>query len=276
MVKRTDYTAAAATAAKSVLVELAHLLGEYREDIVLIGGWVPEFLIQGAKEPHVGSMDIDIALNHLTLDESGYASIGKLLLDRGYVEGGQPFIYFREFIVEGIQFRVQVDLLAGEYQGTSKGHRTQRIQDIKARKARGCDLAFQMFEMVKVEGKLPDGALDSAEIKVASIVPFLVMKGMALHDRLKEKDAWDVYYCLRNYPDGLDGIVEKFSDQIDNELVKEGLAKLADKFASTEHIGPKSVADFEEVIDEDAREYLKRDAYERVHYLLERLGINNE
>lgn len=121
MVKRTDYTKSAVTAAKSVLVELAHLLGEYRKDIVLIGGWVPELLIQGAEEPHVGSMDIDLALNHLTLGEAGYATIGKLLLDRGYIEGEQPFIYFREFMVEGRQYRVQVDLLAGEYEGTGKG-----------------------------------------------------------------------------------------------------------------------------------------------------------
>lgn len=274
MVKRTDYTEAAVSAAKSVLVELAHLFGEYRDDIVLIGGWVPELLIQGAPEPHVGSMDIDLALNHLTLGEAGYASIGKLLLDRGYIQGEQPFIFFREFMIDGRQYRVQVDLLAGEYEGTGKGHRTQRIQDIRARKARGCDLAFRMFENVKVEGRLPDGALDSVEIKVASIVPFLVMKGMALHDRLKEKDAWDVYYCLRNHPEGLDGIKDEIRKQVDNVLVKEGLSKLADKFASTEHIGPKSVANFEEVTDDDYRDYLIRDAYERVHYLLEGLGIN--
>ncbi len=274
--KRTDYTAAAVNAAKSVLVELAHLLGEYRDDIVLIGGWVPEFLIRGAKEQHVGSMDIDLALNHLNLGEAGYASIGKLLIDRGYIEGEHPYKFYREFTIEGRQYRIQVDLLAGEYEGTGKGHRTQKIQDIKARKLRGCDLAFRMYENVRVEGRLPDGALDTVEIKVASIVPFLVMKGMALNDRLKEKDAWDVYYCLRNYPDGLDGIKEEIRKQVDNVLVKEGLAKLADQFASTEHIGPKSVADFEEVTDKESRDYLIRDAFERVHYLLEGLGVNNE
>ena len=31
----------------SVLVELATALGAYREDIILVGGWVPYFLIQG-------------------------------------------------------------------------------------------------------------------------------------------------------------------------------------------------------------------------------------
>lgn len=100
------------------------------------------------------------------------------------------------------------------------------------------------------------------------------MKGIALYDRLKEKDAWDVYYCLRNYPGGLDSIIREFRDQVNHELVKEGLAKLADKFASIEHIGPKSVADFEGIMDQEAREYLIRDAYERVHYLLKGLGVN--
>lgn len=271
MVKRTDYTAEAVNAAKSVLVELAHILGEYQEEIVLIGGWVPEILLPGAAEPHVGSMDIDLALNHLTLGEAGYASIGKLLLDRGYIQGGQPFIFLREFVIEGRNYTVQVDLLAGEYAGTGKGHRTQRIQDIKARKARGCDLAFHMFERVRVEHRLPDGALDLVEIKVAAIVPFLVMKAMALHDRIKEKDAWDVYYCLRNYPGGLDPVVDEFHKFKGNALVKEGLEKLGEKFYSPDHLGPKLVADFEEIIDPEAREYIMRDAYERIHYLIERV-----
>lgn len=272
MVKRTDYTAEAVSAAKSVLVELGHILGEYREEMVLIGGWVPELLLQKATEPHVGSMDIDLALNHLTLGEAGYASIGKLLLDKGYIQGVQPFIFLREVFIEERKFTVQVDLLAGEYEGTGKGHRTQSIQDVRARKVRGCDLAFDMFKRVKVEHKLPNGALDVIEIKVADIVPFIVMKAMALHDRIKEKDAWDVYYCLRNYPGGLDQVVSEFHNFKGNVLVKEALEKLDEKFKSPDRVGPKLVADFGEIVDPEAKKYVMRDAYERVHYLIERAG----
>ncbi len=53
MVTRRDYTADAVQAAKSVLIELMHLLGEYRDDIVLIGGWVPELLLPQEPYPHV-------------------------------------------------------------------------------------------------------------------------------------------------------------------------------------------------------------------------------
>ena len=44
MVTRRDYTAEEIEAARSVLIGLVHLLGEYKDDIVLIGGWVPEGL----------------------------------------------------------------------------------------------------------------------------------------------------------------------------------------------------------------------------------------
>ena len=43
--ERLDYTAAAVDAAKSVLIELMHILGEYRDDMVLVGGWIPDLLI---------------------------------------------------------------------------------------------------------------------------------------------------------------------------------------------------------------------------------------
>lgn len=40
----SEYGTREIEAAKSVLVELMQILGEYREQMVLIGGWVPYFL----------------------------------------------------------------------------------------------------------------------------------------------------------------------------------------------------------------------------------------
>lgn len=96
---------------------------------------------------------------------------------------------------------------------------------------------------------------------------------MALAERIKEKDAWDIYYCLQNYPGGLETLVEEFRPYLKLGLVREGLEKIAKRFASETHIGPKFVADFEELTDADERALLQRDAYERVNYLLEKLGI---
>ncbi|MEI6915063.1 MAG: nucleotidyl transferase AbiEii/AbiGii toxin family protein [Armatimonadota bacterium] len=267
-VTQTDYSADLVEAAKSVMLELTRLLGQYRDDIVIIGGWVPELLFSG----HVGSIDIDLALNHLELQEVGYATIERLLLDRGYRQSDkQPFIFHRTVVVNGKKIDVEVDLLAGEYEGTANSRRHQNIQDIKARKARGCELAFDQPSEVTIGGTLPDGGKDTVKVRVASIVPFLVMKAMALYDRLKEKDAYDIYFCLLNYPGGLDALVEEFRPHMSHHLVTEALGKIGEKFVDAEHVGPVHVADFLEISDIEERGLVQRDAYERVNYLVRKL-----
>ncbi len=274
MVTRRDYNAEGVEAAHSVLLELMHVLGAYREHIVLVGGWVPVFLCPEPEELHVGSLDVDLALDHRHLTDAGYRTIQRLLLQQGYQQGNQPFIFYRTVKTSGTEIRVEVDLLGGEYGGTGKTHRTQRVQqDLRVRKARGADLAFNDPIEITVKGELPEGGEDSVTLSVASIVPFLIMKGMALEDRLKEKDSWDIYYCVLNYPDGLDRLVEEFRTYIRSALVREGLEKIAKHFASIENVGPTHVANFQEVTDGEERERLRRDAYERINYLLEALGI---
>lgn len=141
--RRTDYTQEAVAAARSVLLEITHLLGEYQEDIIVVGGWVPELLLPQSYARHVGSIDVDLALNHLTLQEAGYKTIAALLLENGYGAGKQPFIFHRIVQVSDHEYIVEVDFLAGEYGGTGKRHRTQKVQDLQPRKARGVDLAFE-------------------------------------------------------------------------------------------------------------------------------------
>lgn len=263
--KRTDYTA---EAARSVMLELTRLLGEYQEGIVIVGGWVPELLLSGAGHRHTGSLDVDLALDQHTLGEVGYKTILQLLLSHGYHQGEQPFIFFRTVQVGSTTYDVEVDFLAGEYAGTGPSHRTQNVQDMQPRKVRGCDLAFTGAGEITLSGTLPEGGKDSVRIRVASIAPFLVMKAMALATRLMEKDAWDIYYCIRNYPGGIERLAEEFRPLLKNKLAQEAVVNIAGKFASPEHVGPKHVADFEEITDAEERAVRQRDAYERVNALL--------
>ncbi len=269
--ERIDYTAAAVEAAKSVLIELMHILGEYRDDMVLVGGWIPDLLIPTSLERHVGSIDVDVALNHRELTEAGYRMIGEILRQHGYTpDPQQPFIFRKA--VRGQM--VQVDFLAGEYGGTGQGRRTQRVLDMQPRKARGCDLVFQIPPaQISVKGKLPDGALDEVRVQIASVVPFIAMKGIAMEDRRKAKDAYDVYFVLQNYPGGVDEVVKSFRPHLKLGLVQEGLKKLAGKFASLDHVGPRDAAEFEEALDRDERGIRQRDAFEKVNHLLRQLGM---
>jgi hypothetical protein len=127
MVTKRDYDAMQVEAARSVMLELVHLLGECRDDIVVVGGWVPSLLIPQDKARHIGSLDVDLALNHKTLRDPGYMSIRNLLLGRGYRQDpDQPFIFRRTVVVSARPIEIEVDLLAGEYEGTAKRHRTQK------------------------------------------------------------------------------------------------------------------------------------------------------
>jgi hypothetical protein len=169
---------------------------------------------------------------------------------------------------------VKVDFLAGEYGGTGKSHRTQKILEMRPRKARGCDLAFEIPPVkIAMKGQLPDGALDEVQVQISSVVPFLIMKGMAMEDRRKAKDAYDIYFVIQNYPGGLDEVVKAFVPYLKMPLVQEGLGKIAGKFASIDHIGPKDVANFFDLQDTDERTLRQRDVYEKVSFLLGKLGV---
>jgi hypothetical protein len=139
VVSKKDYDAIQVEAARSVMLELVRLLAEYRDDIVVVGGWVPALLIPQDRKPHIGSTDVDLALNHRTLTGPGYKTICRLLEGRGYTQDKkQPFIFWRTVKVGDKEIVVEVDLLAGEYEGTGKTHRTQTVQDVRAPECGQC------------------------------------------------------------------------------------------------------------------------------------------
>jgi hypothetical protein len=275
MLTKADYGKREIAASRSVLVELIQILGESKDSIVVVGGSVPPLLYHGDADDYVGTLDVDLALDHSSIDMDTYQTILKALVKRGYREDKkQPFIFYRDVPVEGDKpITVQVDLLSGEYGGTGKSHRTQKIQDIKARKARGSDLAFKSNKEVEIEAELPEGGISKVKVKISAIVPFLIMKGMAMASRLKEKDAYDIYFCLTHHPGGLDALISEFKPFMEHKLAIEGLQKIAEQFATPNHTGPVHIVHFEGITDEEERDRIQRDAYERVHYLLSNLGV---
>ncbi|MCP4149217.1 MAG: hypothetical protein GY757_15830 [bacterium] len=157
------------------MVELMTILGEFREYFVIVGGWVPYFLMGDLGKRHTGSLDIDVAIDFKNVPDITYRTILEMMEKRGYEKNKeQPFIFYRTVQEDsGTPIKVQIDLLAGEYGGTGKSHRTQKIQDTRARKARGADLAFQYCARVPLRKKMPDGAVNEITLKVADIILFL-------------------------------------------------------------------------------------------------------
>ena len=86
--------------------------------------------------------------------------------------------------------------------------------------------------------------------------------------RGKAKDAYDIYFIIKHYIGGVRELAKEFEPVMDKNIVLEAKEKLLGKFASENHVGPKDVADFLDLDDEESIEMIKRDAYEQVQALL--------
>lgn len=264
---QTDYSAGQIEAAHRILVEIVNILNEYKGDILIVGGWVPDLMFPN--RDHVGSIDVDLLVNHLALEEASYATIERILLNNGYTKHAEKyFTFIKKVVVNEVVFTVDLDIMAGMYGGTVEKRRSQHVQGLKALKATGGNFAFEVPPTkVTLNAKRPDGAMDTGVINIVSIVPYLIMKSAAL-GRGKAKDAYDIYFCIKNFEGGVDSLAVLFYPYLNHSLVKDMLQKLKGKFESPDHAGPMDIASFLEVYDDEEIDMVKRDSFEQVNRLL--------
>lgn len=229
-----DYSEGQKEAAHRILVELVNIFGEYEEDIRIVGGWVPDLMFPG--EGHIGSVDVDVLINHMTLHDEGYQNMSRILLKNGYREHPEKYFSFIKTVeVQDVFYDVDVDILAGMYGGTQEKKRSQHVQGMKALKATGGNFAFDYpSQKIYLETKRPDGAVDVANVSVIAVVPYLIMKTAAM-GRGKAKDAYDIFFLIRHYRGGAKELAKEFQSNAGNKLVQEMKEKLSGKFASLNH-----------------------------------------
>jgi len=281
MVDISTYEENIVSFSKRILLEVFALLKKYKENLVLIGGWAPYFLLERHKPQdvefeHIGSIDIDIAINSERIPSVSevYESIRQKLERNNYVirksKDNQPIPYSFEKEIHGKV--IHVDLLASEYGGTGKKHRHQRIQDILARKARGLDIAFQNNELINIEGRLPNNAKYSVDIKIAGAVASITTKAIAFDDDISRiKDAYDIYSILKYYKLGVDSVVGDIQQYLNSKLIKEAIEKLSLLFSTLDSVGAIGLADFilPEARESEDWEFYRRDAFEIVQQFLQ-------
>ena len=113
-----------------------------------------------------------------------------------------------------------------------------------------CHVALQHNVIHHLEGKMPDGRDNSVDLLVATIPALLVMKGYALVGRDKKKDAYDIYFSVRNYEGGPVVLAEACKPLLGDESVAMAYREIAEKFRGEDDFGPQTVRMF--LADSDA------------------------
>jgi predicted nucleotidyltransferase len=84
-----------------------------------------------------------------------------------------------------------------------------------------------------------------------------VLKALAFVDRGEPKDAYDLFYLLRNFGTGPENVAEVYRTLLDYPLAVPALEILAADFTNIDGVGSRRLADF---LSNDEPEALRADA----------------
>jgi hypothetical protein len=229
--------------------------------------------------PHVGTLDVDLGLDAEALGDGEYARLVEMLMDHEYKQSEElrRFQLVRQIRPDdgGDPIDVIVDFLMPRDAEIVK-NKPPLIQDFAVQRADGADLAMEFFRMVAIRGTMPKGGTNQVEIAVCSVPALLAMKGHALNGRYKQKDAYDIYYCVRNYPSGIEGLAEDCCPLLEHGSGAKGYQYINEKFEAADSHGPICVRNFVEdskILGERNPDQWQQDAFGQVDAWLRALGL---
>ena len=268
--QRDDYSPRQIEAAHRVLVDLGQVLAAFEDCLVVVGGWVPDLLLEKAEEPHVGSIDVDLALDAKKLADGRYADLLKLLLDSGrYKPGTKPFQLVVEVDLKDGEKTVQVEVeFLASREVKLKKNRPKLLEGFRVLQADACGTAFHAPVKLEISGRTVRGARNKVRLRIASLPDFLVMKAHALAGRDKPKDAYDFCYCLEHFPDGMKALADIWKNRRREKDVARAVEILRDKFASVDAFGPEQVVEFHGSVDRETQAMQARRAFELMQQFL--------
>lgn len=277
-----DYDSRGTLAVMRVMLEIGQVLGAFRERFVIIGGSVPWLLYPDAQPPHIGTLDVDLGLDARALvKDDDYVSLVKALENSGFERATDQVPNLEKFelrrvvkVDDGNPIAVIVDLLRPK--GKLKKNKPKRLVHFRVQEADGLEVALGEFIEHRIQGTMPDGRPNSVTLRVANIPAFLVMKGYAIAKRNKHKDAYDIYFAVRNFPKGIEALADECRRLLTNPVARKAYENIAEKFESEDAYGPATVCLFlegQQALGDMTREQLKVDAYQQVRGWLTALGV---
>ncbi len=266
----SDYSQRQTIAARRVLVDVGQVLASFVDCLVVVGGWTPDLLLPDADEPHVGSIDVDIALDAAKLKDGRYAQLIKLLLDTNrYRAGEKDFQLVVEVDLKDGEKPVQVEVeFLAPKEVKLKKNKPKLLADFRVLQVEACSEAFHNPIELKIPGQNVRGATNTVTLRVASLADFLVMKAHAIGGRDKPKDTYDFCYCLEQFPAGMEKLADDWKKRAGEKNIAKAIEILREKFTSVDAFGPQQLVEFHSAPDADTQAMQARQAYELVRKFL--------
>lgn len=248
---RSGYTPELLDLAQSMLLYVSTLTGDYVEEYVVVGGLVPALIVpqdqlpEGA-ERHVGTRDLDLGFSLGLFEESRYQAIADRLRRGGFVpdknERGNPTVQrwvLRER--EGLT----VDFLIPQTSSEERGGEIKHLEeDFGAVITLGLELAFQDRQPVSLSGTTPADEHAKREVWACGPGAFVVLKALAFGLRGENKDAYDLYYVVRNFGSGPAEVASRLVPLLERSPARDAVAILRRDFTEPGSLGPMRVASF--------------------------------
>jgi len=280
-----EYSDSITAASKSAMLELFTALKAYSDALVLVGGWVPYFLLERDQGPHefkhIGSIDIDLAVDPKYIGAHEYASIVEIIKRRDYAPRKNrmgniiPFSFEKNVPspIDGKEHTISVDFLTSEPEKLiGRKHRHRKVQpDLPARTMRGCPLAFRYNVEHELSGALPKDGETTVRFRMASLPAILGMKGLSIGSWYREKDAYDIVALVGFCKNGPNDVAREISRYLDDPLLAEGIEGIRTRFKDIKAEGPAWVGLFRAPYDEKQRKKFVAEAYVLVKEFLEAL-----
>ena len=242
------------------LLTLLGDVGPWRERIYLAGGLAPKYLVGQLPEgayAHVGTTDVDLIIGLALAAETSetYRTLQNNLEKARFEQREPSFRWARD--VDGmtvmVEFLCETDEVGagrifrpkGEYTGSKLG----------AFNVRGAQLARHDFIERQIEGeRLDDGGWSRVALRVANVLPYVVLKVFAFQDRHENKDAYDLVFTLLNAEGGPRSVgrTAATSAVSGHGQVTEALQLLEERFRDVAQDGAAAYASF--LADPDSAE----------------------
>jgi hypothetical protein len=249
----SEYRKEQAVLVRRTCLYVATKLGDLLDELVVVGGLVPSLLIPGEAVPegenaHVGTMDLDLGLSLALLNTHRYEELTARLRRAGFEpdvnEAGNP-TFQRWRIEPSLGFRVTVDFVIPPSLDEDEGGKIRHIEnDFAAVITPGLHLAFTDRQRLSLSGTTILGEKASRDIWVCGPGAFVILKVLAFGTRGENKDAYDLYYVIRNYGSGIDDVLKQLEPILYDRETQKALQMLRRDFSDPDGVGPRRVAEF--------------------------------